>query len=704
MAGSERTKEGTSEIASQRMVPRLPISISRDFWTSRARPILLALALFALNAWICRELFAIEFIHNLDSNEGVFVSISRFFRDYGFTQTWYPWFNAGMPIANAYQPLLPMLAAFTSKLTGWSIEHAFHFVLAMAYCCGPVFLFWFAWDWSKSVVLSLTAALAFSLWSPAELLIPILRINTAGHWGALRLFNLIHYAEDPHNVALTLLPVGLLFLRRAMAHRTPLNLAGAIVSSAAVVLTNAFGAADLAIGGLCIALALRRGFWTLLLAGLAAYLWISPWVPPSLIHLILQDQWGARGFLHTTLRSYLAVAAVAVVFLALWALARRFRSPIDCFAVLFAFWMCLIPLGFFFLDLTIVPQGSRYQLELEMAVCLAIGCVCARLPWRSVVVGVLLFAGIRQAVILRHYARGLIQPIDIAQTIEYKTIQWLNRNLPGQRALVSGDTEWLYNVFSDNPQLSAGHEPTAPNFIQLVAVFTIYTGTNAGDRDAEYSIFWLKAFGNQAVSVPGEKSREFYHPIAHPHKFDGVLPVLWHDEDDTIFAVPQRSRSLAHVVPKDAIATRVPIHGLDIDPVRGYVKALDDESLPLADLTWKSPSQGVIRATMKPGQVISVQVNYVAGWKAKVKGRDVPVAKDAIGLMVLSPNCDGPCEVDLEFGLTQEALICRILSILVSFALVGQVVNLVVNLRRVGKPPSEPGTSATIHTKPLHPR
>ena len=64
------------------------------------------------------------------------------------------------------------------------------------------------------------------------------------------------------------------------------------------------------------------------------------------------------------------------------------------------------------------------------------------------------------------------------------------------------------------------------------------------------SIFWLKAFGNQAITVPGEKSREIYHPIAHPHKFDGVLPVLWHDEDDTIFAVPQRSPSLAHVVPR----------------------------------------------------------------------------------------------------------------------------------------------------------
>jgi hypothetical protein len=544
----------------------------------------------------------------------------------------------------------------------------------------------------------LTASLAFSLWSPAELLIPVLRVNSDGHWGALRLFNLIHYAEDPHNVALSLLPVALLFLRRAMANRTPLNLAGAIASSAAVVLTNAFGAADLAIGGLCIALALRRGLRTLFLTGFAVALWISPWLPPSLIHLILQDQWGARGFLHTTLRSYLTVAAVAATFLGLWALSRWLRSPIDRFAILFAFWMCLIPLGYFFLDLTIVPQGSRYQLELELAVCLVFGCLCAHLPWRTVVVAVLgvilLAAGIRQAVLFRHYARGLIQPVDIAQTIEYKTMMWLDRNLPGQRALVSGDTEYLYNIFSNNPQLSAGHEPTAPNWMQRVAVYTIYTGINAGDRDAEYSVFWLKAFGNQAVTVPGPKSREFYHPIVHPRKFDGVLPVLWHDEDDTIFAVPQRSRSLAHVVPREAIATRSPMHGLDIDPVRAYVAALDDASLPLADLVWQSPSHGVIRAIMKPGQVLSVQVSYVPGWRARVQGREVPVHKDAIGLIVAEPACNGPCDVDLKFGPTREAWICRILSALVTLSL------WLLILLRV----AAPGIFATTRTEPLPPR
>ena len=213
-------------------------------------PALLALALFGVNAYICRELFSIEHIANLDSNEGAFVAISRFFRENPFGQRWFTFFDAGMPLENAYQPLLPFAAAAVGWLTNWSVERAFHFVLAMAYCLGPVTLFWFAWDWSRSLTVATTAGLAYSLTSFGELLIPILRVPPGGGpWMPLRLFNLIHYAEDPHIVALTLVPVALLFLQRAMAKRTPLNVFGAVVFCAGVVATNAFGAVDLAGGG-----------------------------------------------------------------------------------------------------------------------------------------------------------------------------------------------------------------------------------------------------------------------------------------------------------------------------------------------------------------------------------------------------------------------------------------------------------------------
>jgi hypothetical protein len=633
------------------------------FLRTRGRAVLLSLALFGINVYICRELFTIEFLDNLSSNDGAFISLARFYQRHGTGGGWFPWFNAGMPIENAYQPLLPALAAVVGTLSGWPIARAFHFVLAAFYCGGPVALFWFAWEWSESLVVASVAGLAYSLTSPAELLIPVLRIPFHRQWGALRLYNLIHYAEDPHNVALALLPLALLFLRRAMVRRTAPNVAAAIVFSASVVLTNAFGGVDLAIGGLCMALALNLGLTILVPVGIATYLWVSPWLPPTLMDRMRHDQWGARGYFHSGVRAGLSALAVLAVFTLLWFAARRIRSTLQRFSLLFAFWMCIIPLGFFLLNLTLVPQGSRYQLEMEMALCLWFACVCAHVPWRDGLIAAAVLGAIWQTILFRQFARTLIRPVAITSTIEYKVDDWMNRSLPGQRVMISGDPEYLYNVFSDNPQMSGGHEPTAPNWEQLVAIYTV-------EHDAEYSALWLKAFGNQAIYVPGEKSRENYHPIAHPHKFDGVLPVLWHEEDDTIFGVPQRSRSLAHVIPEEALVGRAPVHGLDVDPLRPYVAALDDPALPVAQMNWEGTSRASVHAQVRRGQAISVQVNYAPGWRARVAGRSVPVRQDGIGLLVLEPGCDGPCDVQMEFGATTEAWVCRILSGLVTVAMI----------------------------------
>ena len=636
------------------------------------QPLAAALALFLLNAYICHELFHIEFIRNLDSNEGAFIALSRFFRENFADQRWFPLFNGGVPIENAYQPLLPIVAALTSRLaSGWTIQHAFHFVLAMAYCLGPVTLFCFAWEWSESLPCALAAGLAYSLTSFAELLIPILRVTSDGHWVPLRLYNLIHYAEDPHNLALTLLPVALLCLKRAITHRSGFTVIAAVLSCAAVVLSNAFGAVDLALGGICIALALDGGFLTVVLVGTAAWLLSSPWLPPSLLGLLAGDQWGARGLFHFGLSTVLATALVLAAFFALWHLTRRLRL-FERFSILFAPWVCAFPMGHFLFGVSLVPQGNRYQLELELVLCLVAAILCARLfenlpaAGRVVLMLAILLFGVRQAKAYRHYARTLIQPVEITQTIEYKIVQWLNTNLPGQRTMISGDVQFLNNALYNTPQLGGGHEPTVPNWMNLVALYEVNTGDGAGELDGETSVFWLKAFGVQAVTVSGEKSREHYHPTRHPHKFDGLLTALWHEEDDTIFAIPQRSRSLAHVVPKAALATRRPLHGVDLDPVRAYVAALDDTTLPIAQLTWQGNSRLTVRAPVQPGQVLSVQINYAPGWHAQVKGRAVPVYSDAIGLMVVEPGCQGPCTVEMSYGLSTEALICRILSGLVT--------------------------------------
>ena len=69
---------------------------------------------------------------------------------------------------------------------------------------------------------------------------------------------------------------------------------------------------------------------------------------------------------------------------------------------------------------------------------------------------------------------------------------------------------------------------------------------------------------------------------------------------------------------------------------------------------------------MAGNQVISVQETYMPGWQATVAGRDVPVHGDPLGLIVIEPGCNGPCHVDLSFGLTPEGWVCRILSVAVT--------------------------------------
>jgi hypothetical protein len=185
---------------------------------------------------------------------------------------------------------------------------------------------------------------------------------------------------------------------------------------------------------------------------------------------------------------------------------------------------------------------------------------------------------------------------------------------------------------------------------------------NAGTRDAEYSVFWLRAFGARAISVSGPDGKEFWKPFANPRKFEGVLPVLWREGGDTIYEVPSRSASLAHVMPRAAVVERTPVHGLDIGPAEAYVAALDDARYPPATFTWKGMSEAEIRARVEKGQVIAVQETYNPGWAAYAHGRRQVVRGDAIGLTVIEPDCID-CVISLRYDGGTEALVTRALSL-----------------------------------------
>jgi hypothetical protein len=270
-------------------------------------------------------------------------------------------------------------------------------------------------------------------------------------------------------------------------------------------------------------------------------------------------------------------------------------------------------------------------------------------------------------------ARRLIYPVDITRSSPFRQAQWIATHFPDQRVLIAGENEWWFNLFANNPQLSGGNEATAPNWMQRVAVYTIHTGMNAGDQDGPISVFWLKAFGCGAVVVPQAGSSDSYHAILSPRKFEGLLPLVFRDANDSIYQVPTPSTALAHVIPVSAIVNRRPIHGLDIEPARRYVAALEDASLPSSSLIWESPEHARIRAKIAPEQAISVQVTYDPGWTASATGHSPRVRSDQLGLIIIEPNCSGDCTIDLQYTGGLERRIGLILASVVGLLLLSML-------------------------------
>jgi len=116
-------------------------------------------ALFALNVYIVRELFAVEYLRFMGSIEGAYISLARQLSQH-WDLTWWPLWYAGIPYHNTYPPLLHWITALGARFTHVSPAHSYHFVTAFFYCIGPVTLFWMAYRLSGLVWPSFSSGLA----------------------------------------------------------------------------------------------------------------------------------------------------------------------------------------------------------------------------------------------------------------------------------------------------------------------------------------------------------------------------------------------------------------------------------------------------------------------------------------------------------------------------------------------------------------
>ncbi len=599
--------------------------------------------MFLGNAALVWRLFLLEYTRHTGSIEAAFISISEQWLRHGFT-SWWPLWYGGIPFENTYPPLLHATVALVAKLSTLSAPWAYHVVTAVVYSAGPVTLYALVRGLGGDRRRAMLAGLLYSVLSLSTVLVRLVRDDAGGWFAPRRLQALVVYGEGPHLGAMLLLPLAVLALHKAIEDRRWLP--AAVLALASVALTNWLGAFALAAAAWCyLAARGERPAWArAAAAAVLAYLLASPMLPPSNLTAIRTNAQRVGGEFPFGLAN---AALLAAVLLAALALARWLRraSLLLRFSAAFGLVMTAIPLAAEWGKVAILPQPQRYHLEMEMALCLLLAAAAPARRWVAVAAA---FLCIYPAAIHWRQARQWLEPISMQRTSEYRVARWLEANLPAQRVMVPGSISFWLNSFTDQPQFAGGFEQAILSPAHPGAHFQILSGMGAGAEEGRVAAAWLRIFGVQAVAVSGSGSTETFHPFANPLKFDGVLPELWRDGGDVVYAVPQRA-PLARVLRREELPAKPVAYFHQTSEVAAYLAAIEDPSRPFATARWLSRSRLSIELpALASGDVLSLAISAHPGWRAERDGRAIATQRDALGHLWLDPG-PGAGPVDLVF-------------------------------------------------------
>ncbi len=637
------------------------------------------LVLISINAYICRDLFRNPTAY-MNSMQGFWVALARH-AGYSWLQpNWWPYWDCGMPFEFTYAPLIPAATRAWAALSGVPHALALQSITGVVYCLVPVTLFVMCWRLTRAPGYAFVTALFYSLTAPTQLLAPDAEFSWKHFWDARRIYALAAWDDTPHIAALALLPLVILFLaasyrRRRLCYYIPAALLIALMAAA-----SEFGPIEVAMAAVCLLFAMRadwrRNITITAGIGIMAYALVAPFLSPSRLWAIIGTSGDGRDA-GLAIGSFTALAVAGIGWALLWQYLPRWTKDwrLQFFAY-FAYLTSSVPLLAAYLHRQFLPQPVRYKFEMELA--LAPLLVFALRPWferarrpmQLAFVFLLLALAAEQIASHRHFARAILRPADATEAIEYRASVWAEQNLHGTRVMLPGSIARWANAFTDVVQLSGSSWSTAPNPVQQRGVNAVYNGGATSEEDARVSLLWMKAYGAGAVAISGPHSQEYWKPYSHPAKFEGVLPVLWRADDVTIYRVPLRTESLAHVAPREAIVAHAPMRPSDTGEIQKYVLALDDPDLPVAEAQWEGSNHLIVRTTANQGQSISLQVSWHPGWHARVGSRAIPVRKDGLGLLWVDPSCNGPCEVRFNYDGGWELRLGRYLSFAAMLALV----------------------------------
>jgi uncharacterized membrane protein YfhO len=147
----------------------------------------------------------------------------------------------------------------------------------------------------------------------------------------------------------------------------------------------------------------------------------------------------------------------------------------------------------------------------------------------------------------------------------------------------------------------------------------------------------MQSMGVEAIYVADKQSQEVFKDFQYPHKFDGVLPLLFDDhQGNLLFKVPRRWPDRIRVVETAKLnAVKPPRYNDDMQNLQAYVDAVEKGPDAPGSLRRAGTDAMAGHAKVAPGQSILVQETYDPAWHAWSGATPLTIRKDAMDMMVI---------------------------------------------------------------------
>jgi hypothetical protein len=630
--------------------------------------LLVAGGLFVVQAALIAPLFAGDFTRARGSIESAYITDARFIAEHFPDLSWNPLWYLGFPFEWFYTPLLPAVVAALGKITG-DVPEMYRIVAATGYALGPPALYLATRQIARLPLAGAFAALAFIFLPSPAYLLPALRNDASSFFTDLvlppnqRLFVLVKYGEGPHVLSLSLALLALAATARYVRSPSAPRLALAVLPLVGAALTNLIGVlgAILFIGFLPASAPLgdtALGRWARVLrVGVLAGLFSLGWYSLGFIRAVFgfTTPGGAEGG-----SAYVFFPILVGIGLLLVAqLSRRVPEGLELaigWSVVFAVIVAALQLG----GAALVPQPTRFALELDVAFAVAFGVALAALVrWLAGIlepraVGALALAFCAAVIVLGAGTwtaiRDDLEPDPHwTEWSERATALWLAAHLaPGERAYLSGDHAFWLDVFADVPQVRGGVDFAFSNPWWAHVAYQMNTGA-----DADVSTLWMEALPVRYVVVAGPGSPEIYkEDWVYPRKFDGRLALALDQRGVRIYEVPRAGDARLVVARVGDLAA--PTSAVDRPALETYVARMRVARAP-ARLEQRGLGGWRADVEVADGESVVLRQAYDTGWHATVDGRDVAVRADPIG-QLLVPVPAGAHVVELDHRLHGDLL------------------------------------------------